>query len=79
MVCSARLSNQCIYRLELIGTIVPSSLDISFALTTLSPVLIENDYIKSFSSFSTYYSGFGWYGGITSIDRNNMYKLKVSQ
>tara|TARA_A100001035_G_scaffold197531_1_gene158385 strand:- start:497 stop:2119 length:1623 start_codon:yes stop_codon:yes gene_type:complete len=61
-----------------IGTVAPLNLDISSALATLDATLVENDYIKSSSSFSTYYEGFGWYGGITSIDRNNMYKLKVA-
>ena len=60
-----------------IGTVVPSNLDISFALTTLSPILIENDYIKSSSSFSTYYSGFGWYGGITSIEIAKKYPVRL--
>ena len=61
-----------------IGTVAPDDLDISSAFATLDQSLVENDYIKSSSAFATYYEGYGWYGGVSSIIKNNMYKLKVA-
>ena len=60
-----------------VGTVSPYDLDIETALGSLSSTVSNNDYIKNSTAFSNYYDVLdSWFGGLTSIKRNEMYKLK---
>ena len=62
-----------------IGYTPNESLDINTALSTLSDQATEGDYIKSFSGFSDYYEGFGWFGtGLAALNPKEGYMLDFS-
>lgn len=43
----------------------------------LSSVNTNGDYIKNHSNSSTYYSGYGWFGSLTVIEPDKLYKMNV--
>ena len=45
--------------------------------SVLSSVAVEGDYIKNQTSSSTYYTGSGWFGTLSEISPNDLYKIKV--
>ena len=41
--------------------------------------LVDGDYIKSYTGFSDYYDGFGWFGtGLDNFDNSSMYKINLT-
>ena len=40
--------------------------------------LVANDYLKSQTSFSQYYPGFGFYGTLSALDTAQMYKVQMA-
>ena len=48
------------------------------SLTTTN-TLVDGDYIKSYTGFSDYYAGFGWFGtGLDNFDNSSMYKINLT-
>ena len=43
----------------------------------LSSLASPGDYIKSQTSSSTYYAGYGWFGSLNTIEPTKLYKIKV--
>ena len=43
----------------------------------LSTIDVADAYIKSTSGFSTYFSGYGWYGSVNSVNIGDGYMLNL--
>jgi len=59
-----------------IGFMPQSSMALSTALSSLN--LVNLDYIKGQASSSTYYTGYGWFGSLTSMFPHQGYMIKVA-
>ena len=44
---------------------------------SIIPNAEDGDFLKNQSTFSQYYAGYGWYGGVGSIDIGRAYKLNI--
>ncbi len=59
-----------------IGFMPQNSMALSAALSSLK--LVNLDYIKSQASSATYYTGYGWFGSLTSMYPHQGYMIKVA-
>jgi len=55
-----------------------SDMSINNILSSLNTTLVDSDYIKSQTSFSDYFSSFGWFGGLDTFDNLSTYKIKLN-
>ena len=55
-----------------------SDMSVNNILSSLNSSLVESDYLKNQTSFSSYFSGYGWYGGLSTFDPKSSYKIKLS-
>ncbi|MDB4859723.1 T9SS type A sorting domain-containing protein [Candidatus Marinimicrobia bacterium] len=55
-----------------------SDMSINNILSSLNTTLVDSDYIKNQTSFSDYFSSFGWFGGLDTFDNLSTYKIKLN-
>jgi len=57
-------------------SVQPADASVSAVLGDLP--LFQGDYVKSQSTFSEYYSGWGFFGGLTTLTTDEMYQVKLA-